>query len=147
MDAGEEDAIGFIQAIFGKARFGGDDPGFLRVQVHHTEVSEVDARLWHEHLLRLAQYTQLFKVHLRNEERGTMTKDVVVVRAASGVDKIKSVTVCHPVLLGIVAAEHLAVVIPPLDDGFVIDAILAARHEGRLVCAHGDEVAAVNTSH
>ena len=62
---------------------------------------------------------------------------MIVVRAASGVGEIESAANGEPMLLGVVAAEFLAVVKGPRLGWFVIEAVVAGRDVGFLVVAEG----------
>jgi hypothetical protein len=55
---------------------------------------------------------------------------VVVVGAAPRVDKKQRVIICEPVLLRVVATQHLAILELPFDEWVEVQAVRAARNEG-----------------
>ena len=70
-----------------------------------------------------------------------MAGDVVVVRAAAGVDQEEAVAVGEPVLLRVVAPQLLAVVERPGLDRAVVQAVVADRDVTLQVVADRQEIA------
>src|SRR5258706_7763708 len=71
-----------------------------------------------------------------------MTDNMVVVGAAACIDQEQAVAMREPMLLRVVAPEIAAVVEPPGNDRFPVQAVTAAGYITALVVAQGQEVAA-----
>ena len=75
-----------------------------------AEVAQPRAAIGNGDPFRFAKETHSFRVKFRDEEGRSVAEDVIVVRAAAGVDQIQPSAARDPVLLGAVVAHALAVV-------------------------------------
>jgi hypothetical protein len=71
-----------------------------------------------EHAFGIAYHSESLGIDLGDEQRSAMAKDMIVVRTSSCVGEKESfvLRVRHPILLGIVASERLAVIKAPFCD-------------------------------
>ena len=116
-------------------------PGLVLADLRHAEVAEPRAVLGHEDPLGRPQHHKPVRVDLRHEQRSAMPEDVIVARAAAGVDEEKRVAVRDPVLLGVVAPKVGAVIPGPGARNAEVQSVAAGRHVRRLVVAHAKEEA------
>ena len=115
---------------------GDSDPGFGFVDLDDVEITQAGPFSRNQDLFSRADNLKLIGIYSGNEERRAMAEDVIIVRAAAGVDEEEGFAVDDPVLLGVVAAEVGTIIKGPAL-GFV---------KVKSILTHGDIIMIIMTN-
>ena len=119
---------------------GVSDPGFVRCDRRRAEVAEHHASFGQQRLFGSAEDLEIFRIDLGDEDRGAVSRDVVVVGSAPGVGQEQTAVVCQPVRLGVVAPQIIAIVERPFLGRLKVQTVVARRDIGGGVVAQREVV-------
>ena len=118
---------------------GDSDPGFGFVDLGDVEITQAGPFFRNQDLFSRADNLKLIGIYSGNEERRAMAEDVIIVRAAAGVDEEEGFAVDDPVLLGVVAAEVGTIIKGPALGFVKVKSILTHGDITMIVMTNGHE--------
>lgn len=104
------------------------NPALVLTDAANPGISKCCPLLGQQGLFCAANHAQTTRIDLPDEERGTMTEDMVIPGSTARVNQKETFSDPRPVLLSVVTAQGLSVIKSPLTNLLKNQAIPAARY-------------------
>ena len=130
-----------LLGIAGHHALGGNDPCLIGANIRDAKVPDGRAALGQENSFSRTKDYRTIGIHLGDEERGAMSKDVVIICTLASVNEIEPIRVCYPMLLRVVTAKVSPIIERPGPDCIKMQSVITGGQVRPLVVAKRQEEA------